>query len=107
MPTEQAGMGRPAWMLSSQQQPTYQPAPSQACPALGRPEPDSFGWVSGRHQEKGTNQREKLAQGPCVGPGRSSSLFSIRLPPGSHPDPPSWAPERGLPVRNKKGKIGG
>lgn len=36
----QAWGGRPGW-CPTRQQPTYQPAPSQPCPALGRPEPNS------------------------------------------------------------------
>lgn len=48
----QAWGGQPGW-CPARQQPRYQPAPSQACPALGRPEPNSpVRWVSGQHQEK-------------------------------------------------------
>lgn len=60
--------GSAGW-CPGRQQPRYQPAPSQACPALGRPEPDSAPscprgslWLA--LAEEMTSQRENLAQGP-------------------------------------------
>lgn len=61
----QAGGGQPG-RCPARQQPTYQPAPSQPCPALGRPEPNSLRCVSGQHQDKRARGGD-LAQGSRLG----------------------------------------
>ena len=80
--------GRQAWSgqpgrCPARQQPRYQPAPSQACPALGRPEPNTPSvclWPA---------PGEKSQGGPGSGPlgGSVRAVASPRPPVSSGPHP--------------------
>ena len=93
--------GRQAWggqpgRCPARQKPRYQPAPSQACPALGRPEPNTLSaclWPAPGGKSQG-------------GPGSGPLGGSVRAVASPLPliiwIPPCEAPERGLPAEKQR-----
>lgn len=83
MPAGPRAWGGQPGRWPARQQPTYQPAPSQPCPALERPEPTSpsDGPLDGSGRK---SQRGIWLRAPPGGRRGSGRCFSFCLPAGPH-----------------------